>query len=111
AARGGSLTFANLDGPPDNFQETKMSHEPAEGKPVTIHASKNGSAWKWIAGAAAAAVLAGGGYYAWQNYGAAPSNTNVASNNAQFAQTSEAPIQAGPLPAQQADNNIASPDE
>jgi len=90
-----------------------MSHEPAEEKPVTIRASKGGGgAWKWIAGAAAAAVLAGGGYYAWQNYGATPSNTNVASNDTQqFAQTSEPPIQAGPLPAQQANNNVASPDE
>lgn len=93
-----------------------MSHEPAEGKPVTIHASKEGGgAWKWLAGAAVAAVLAGGGYLAWQNseHGQPNQNMgqNLASNEAQFGQTSQAPIQAGPLPAQQADNSIASPNE
>lgn len=89
-----------------------MSHEPAEGKPVTIHASKEGGgAGKWLAGAAVAAVLAAGGYFAWQNYGPSQSSANLASNEAPITDTTNAPVQAGPLPAQQAQNNIAPPNE
>src|SRR5262249_7959483 len=58
-----------------------------------------------------AAVLAAGGYYAWQNFGSSQPSTNVASNEQQFSDTTNAPIQAGPLQAQHADNNVASPDE
>ena len=89
-----------------------MSHEPAEGKPVTIHASKEGGgAGKWLAGAAVAAVLAAGGYFAWQNYGPSQSSANLASNEAPITDTTNAPVQAGPLPAQQAQNNVASLNE
>lgn len=88
-----------------------MNHQPGEEKPVTIRASKGASAWKWIAGAAGAAILAGGGYYAWQNYGSPPSNTSVASNQAQFAQTTQSPIQARPLQTQQGADAVAPPEE
>ncbi len=76
-----------------------MSHEPAEGKPVTIHASKEGGGgWKWIAGAAAAAALAGGGYYAWTQMAPTPAaNTDVASNAAYSSDISEASPHAAPL--------------
>jgi len=89
-----------------------MAHEPDDGA-TTIHASKgSGGGWKVLAGAVVAAALAGGGYYAWQNYGPSQSSANLASNEQQFSDTANAPIQAGPLPAQQqAQNSTASPDE
>jgi hypothetical protein len=107
AAFGGSLTYANRDGPPNEFQETMMSQEkPSETRKTESHASK-GSGMKWLGGAALAAVLLGGGYYAWSQYG--PSQSS-ASNQQSYAQNGEAPLQAGALPPQSG-ASVASPNE
>lgn len=43
---------------------------------------------KWMAGAAVAAVLAGGGYYAWKNSTSQPVAENVAEDSSSFADAS-----------------------
>lgn len=86
-----------------------MSQEKASGtSKAAAHEPKgSNSAMKWLGGAALAAVLLGGGYYAWSNYG--PSQSS-ASNEQSYAQNGEAPLHAGALP-QQSNSNVASPDE
>lgn len=82
-----------------------MSNEKPSGttKPAA-HASKS-SGMKWLGGAALAAVLLGGGYYAWSLYG----QPQPASTNQQYdTQTAEAPLSAGALPQRSA-SNAASP--
>ena len=59
-----------------------MSHEPPNGS-HEIRGSK-GSGFKWLAGAAVAALLLGGGYYAWTSL--APSSTDVAYNAPLFSE-------------------------
>jgi len=60
-----------------------VSEDPARGA-TKIHATKGSgpsggnSGTKWLIGAAAAVVLAGGGYYAYQNYGPAQDNSQLA---------------------------------
>lgn len=84
-----------------------MSQEkPAVTPKTETHASK-GSGMKWLGGAALAAVLLGGGYYAWSQYG--PSQSN-ASNEQSYAQNGEAPLHAGALPSQTGES-VASPNE
>ena len=84
-----------------------MSQEkPSETPKTEPHASK-GSGVKWLGGAALAAVLLGGGYYAWSQYG--PSQSS-ASNEQSYAQNGEAPLHAGALPPQTGES-VASPNE
>jgi TonB family protein len=87
-----------------------MSQEkPSETPKTEAHASK-GSGMKWLGGAALAAVLLGGGYYAWSQYGPSQSNASNASNEQSYAQNGEVALHAGALPAQSGEN-VASPNE
>jgi TonB family protein len=108
-ALGGSLTYAILTGLRNDFQETMMSQEkPSETPKTEAHASK-GSGLKWLGGAALAAVLLGGGYYAWSQYG--PSQSSASNEQSQpYAQNGEAPLHAGALPPQSGES-VASPNE
>jgi len=65
------------------------------------------SGMKWLGGAALAAVLLGGGYYAWSNYSPTQSS---ASNEQSYARNGDAPLRAGALPEQSGDI-VASPNE
>ncbi|MFZ2031393.1 MAG: energy transducer TonB [Vitreimonas sp.] len=82
-----------------------MSHEPSKTSKIEPHESK-ASGMKWLGGAALAAVLLGGGYYAWSNYG--PSQSSA--SNQSYAQNGEAPLRAGALPPQSGES-AASPNE
>jgi TonB family protein len=86
-----------------------MSQEkPSETPKTEAHASK-GSGMKWLGGAALAAVLLGGGYYAWSNY--APTQSSASNEQPQpYAQNGEAPLHAGALPPQSGES-VASPNE
>jgi len=86
-----------------------MSQEKSsETSKTAAHEPKgSNSGMKWLGGAALAAVLLGGGYYAWSNYSPTQSS---ASNEQSYAQNGDAPLHAGALPAQSGDN-VASPNE
>lgn len=71
---------------------------------------KGGGAGKWLAGAAIAAVLLGGGYYAWSTYSDSPS-TQSAQNEAFDTDYQYDPERAGPIGAANDSSSIASPDE
>lgn len=85
-----------------------MSEEPTHGS-TTIHASKDGGgAGKWLIGAAAAAVLVGGGYFAWKSMSPGQPNVETAYNEPY----AEDPLRAGPLePDQDALAEGAASDE
>lgn len=75
-----------------------------------IKASKGGGAGKWIAGAAVAALLAGGGYAAYKYYGA-PQGTTASTEMAYNLPNSE-PQHAGPLPpSEESTTSQSAPDE
>ena len=81
-----------------------MSEDKPHGA-TTIRASKSsGNGSKLLIGAVAAAVLIGGGYYAYTTYGASPPSTQTASND----QTYQEPVHAAPLePSTQTASNDA----
>ncbi|MBI3440096.1 MAG: TonB family protein [Proteobacteria bacterium] len=85
-----------------------MSHESSEAPKTSTPASK-GNGMKWLGGAALAAVLLGGGYYAWSQYG--PQSSTASTQQSLAQNTSDAATYAGPLPAQQQStgNSVASP--
>jgi TonB family protein len=56
----------------------------------------DGNKWKWLAGAAVAAVVAVGGYFAIANNGPSQSNADMAMNEALYDENGE-PVHAGPL--------------
>lgn len=74
-----------------------MNEESPRGAQVTTEASKGGG-WKLLAGVAAAAVLLGGGYFAWKNFGPAQPGSEAAYNDTYSTE----PVHAGPLPPDQA---------
>ena len=80
-----------------------MSHETPNGPQVTTHASRGGSGWKWLTGAAVAAVLAGGGYYAWKNTTPVTPQTDLAYNQSSSTDS----FRAGPLASGQ--NSVTEP--
>lgn len=84
-----------------------MSDKPIEAPEVTTHASA-GNGNKWLIGAAAAAVLAVGGYFAWANYGQDPSNMDVASNEASYGESADAPHAQPFASASNAENSSSS---
>lgn len=82
--------------------------KPSETPKSAANESKgSNSGLKWLGGAALAAVLLGGGYYAWSNY--APTQSS-ASNEQPYAQNGEAPLHAG-APPPQSGESVASPNE
>jgi TonB family protein len=84
--------------PRGKSKEAKVSEERSYGA-TTIHASKGGS--KWLLGAAAAVVLAGGGYAAWQMFGPSQDGAEIAYNDPYADPYGEEPLRASPLePAQ-----------
>lgn len=75
------------------------------------HEDKGGGAGKWLAGAAIAAVLLGGGYYAWSTYSDSPT-TQSAQNEAFDTDYQYDPDRAAPIDSAENDSDsIASPDE
>lgn len=72
-----------------------------ETKPHAIHAQKSGGAGKWLIGAAAAAVLVGGGYMVWKNSGTGASDqTAQAAYEQQYSDlNADGTVRAQPLPA------------
>lgn len=68
-----------------------MSDEPVSRRQGTSNSKapparhSNKTIVKWLAGAAAAAVLVGGGYYAWKNSGPSHGQSEVAENTASFS--------------------------
>jgi TonB family protein len=69
-----------------------MSDEPNSRRPaapqVNVRRTRHSNGiGKWAAGAAVAALLFGGGYYAWSQYGKTPATTEVADNSAFSAPT------------------------
>ncbi|MGD9979232.1 MAG: energy transducer TonB [Hyphomonadaceae bacterium] len=97
-----------------------MSHDPdhddATHDATTIRASKGGGAGKWLLGALAAVVVAGGGYAAWKATDQDRTNIDTAYTDATY---SDDPVRAGPLESEEdtlaerasAGDTIASPDE
>lgn len=64
---------------------------------TTIRASKHsGGGSKWLLGALAAVILAGGGYYAWKNFGPLPPSAQTA-NIEPYEPYAEEPPRAAPL--------------
>jgi TonB family protein len=57
---------------------------------------EGGNKWKWLAGAAVAAVVAVGGYFAIANNGPSQSNADMAMNEMTYDENGE-PLHAGPL--------------
>lgn len=82
-----------------------MSEDKPHGA-TTIRASKSsGNGSKLLLGAVAAAVLIGGGYYAYTTYGTSQPSTQTAYND----QSYQEPVRAGPLePSTQTASNDAS---
>jgi TonB family protein len=86
---------------------------------TTIHASKGGGGGakgaKWLIGGVAAVLLAGAGYFAWQNYGPSQSNTEIAAADDPYADeplaaASYAPSEGAPAnEAPVADDSVAAP--
>ena len=68
-------------------------HEDPHNGASKIHSSKGGGAGKWIAGALAAAVLVGGGYYVWQSMSPGDNTTEIAYNDEYASE----PMRAGPM--------------
>jgi hypothetical protein len=86
-------TFAGVAGSlQGNFTETGMSEHPHGAH--TIRASKGGGAGKWLVGAVAAVVVAGGGYAAWKMYGGNQVNIDQAYDDGSYA---DDPVRAAPL--------------
>jgi len=78
-----------------------MSDQPQPPRITTTHSS-SGSVWKWVGGAALAALLVGGGYYAWTNFNSSHPNAQIASNTASSTEASTTePSEVAPLPADQ----------
>ncbi len=59
-----------------------MSHETPQRPKVTQDSDGNGA--KWLLGAAAAAVLIGGGYFAYKNFSGGPASPQSAYNDASY---------------------------
>jgi hypothetical protein len=68
-----------------------VNEDPQHGA-TKLHSSKGGNGGKWIAGALAAAVLVGGGYYVWTSM--SPSDTAEIAYNDGYASE---PMRAGPM--------------
>ncbi|HWA01376.1 MAG TPA: TonB family protein [Caulobacterales bacterium] len=86
-----------------------MHQEPPHGAHV-IHAKRGGGGWKWLAGAAVAALLVGGGYYAYTNSAPQPAPQSELAAN---APTPAAPIErdvAADETAQDPSDDAALPD-
>jgi len=76
-----------------------VSEDPATGAkktpaPKTVHADKGGGGSKWLLGGAAAVLLLGAGYVAWQNFAPTQSTTDMAYNDSAYAPE---PLRAGPV--------------
>jgi TonB family protein len=86
-----------------------MSDDHADEPHVKPHEIKaqpsDGKSWKWLAGAAAAAIVAVGGYFAIANNGPSQSNANSALNESYSE--NEATTRAGPLAASSSADEIA----
>jgi TonB family protein len=77
------------------FEEANVSENPEHGA-TTIHASKGGGAGKWLLGAVAAVVVAGGAYAAWKTFSPSQNeNSEIAYNDEQYGE--DDPLRAGPL--------------
>lgn len=89
-----------------------MSEDKPHGASTIRAKDEGGGAGKWLAGAAIAAVLLGGGYYAWSTYSASPS-TQSAQNEAFDTDYQYDPERAGPIGSgqEESSSSIASPDE
>lgn len=73
-----------------------MSEDPHHGA-TTIHASKSGAMGKLVLGVVAAALVLGGGYYAWTQYGPSQEQTEIAYNEESYV---DDPLRAGPADEQ-----------
>lgn len=93
-----------------------MSHEEDNAHVIKPRKSaKEGGGMKWLAGAAVAVLLAGGGYYAWKTMSPGQSDTQTAYNDAYSPSDpyDSDPLRAEPLPPQDdsATAETASADE
>jgi TonB family protein len=88
-----------------------MSDEPASRRQaapqVNVRARHSSGIGKWAAGAAVAALLLGGGYYAWSQYGKNPSAAEVADNSGVFSAPAYDEAVGKAAPIEEATGNAA----
>ncbi len=87
-----------------------MSEHPPHGA-HTIHAKPKGGGMKWLLGAAVAAVLVGGGYYAWTHRAPDQPATDIAQNEPAPADFSSDTTNVAPESAANETPTPAAPDE
>lgn len=114
-ARAEHITSAGVAGQrvPFRTREANLSEDPRNGA-STIHASKGdgGGAGKWLLGAAAAVVIAGGAYAAYKTLGPGQNDSAEMAYTQEYDPYEDAAVRAGPLePSDDVMAETASADE
>lgn len=75
---------------------------------TTIHATKSGNGAKWLVGALAAVLVAGGGYLAWKNMPAQPADSTQSAYNDTSSSTPSDTAQHSPFDTNDPTQNATS---